>query len=884
MMLATERPDPSRTAPPPHQQRGDEQNRAPGPLGIGDARPLTILLAPTGYGKTACLADCFHREAAEQQNIGWLALEREEADPDQLAASLCRALAGWPAPSCAPSAQAILPRERLADMLDGTRMRVDGAVASIFLDDFDKIAGTAGARFVAELVGRYHKVRWVVATRIVPLHDFARLRAHGLVLIVDGTALRLPRRGYSTILGRAITAQEEERIEQVVGGWPLALRALKSELDSGCSIADGLSRIGTADSLVGDYVVAELLPSLPSAAATVLSQASILGEFDAPMVDLLCERKDSHQLLSSLGRLGPLAVRGPTGAWRLHPLVRQHLEHCLDRQPDIDLAKIRMAAFELLAERGDYIRAIKNALKGGGARAAAALIGRVGIVRLWTELGFSEMLDIVRMLPPALGAEQPSLRFCEPLGLYDCGRTTSALRLLDTIRSDVFRDFRSDRNTTARFDIEWIAIRTIINLVREVIREEDLNRLPIAAKDADSSFADIMSFVNTLLWAVAHQQWGELDQADRMVSLAEQSAPPKSPEFNGYFFGIYRGWIASAQGEPSKAIDGYRRMWNADQVDDLRCLGEVMVAEALYMQGDFAAASDQIDSWLLPLEQSQAWFDFLSAGYVTAAFLSLRNKGLPAGLAIVERMQIVARDRQAPALARLVPALKLSLLMRAGAIKTARSYEAEHQLGAACRALPQELRGSSWRERDLLRATLAEFYIHSARTKEARQCIQLLLEDAEATGRPPARLTALLLRSALIWRHGNRGSAIALLARVIEEAVVGDQRGLVWDREHLIVDMLEQMRRERPDLTPGARLLAETIIAYSKTSAKSGPNPLSPRERQVLTFVEAGNTNKQIARHLKISENTVKFHIKRIAVKLDRVGRGRASLASAGAL
>lgn len=46
------------------------------------------------------------------------------------------------------------------------------------------------------------------------------------------------------------------------------------------------------------------------------------------------------------------------------------------------------------------------------------------------------------------------------------------------------------------------------------------------------------------------------------------------------------------------------------------------------------------------------------------------------------------------------------------------------------------------------------------------------------------------------------------------------------------------------------------------------PSILTLREREIISCVEAGKTNKQIAEHLIITENTVKNHIKNILEKL----------------
>ncbi|MGB8955663.1 MAG: response regulator transcription factor [Tumebacillaceae bacterium] len=51
------------------------------------------------------------------------------------------------------------------------------------------------------------------------------------------------------------------------------------------------------------------------------------------------------------------------------------------------------------------------------------------------------------------------------------------------------------------------------------------------------------------------------------------------------------------------------------------------------------------------------------------------------------------------------------------------------------------------------------------------------------------------------------------------------------------------------------------------------PDVLTPRERQLLHCVAAGDTNRQIAVKLIIAENTVKNHIKNILEKLDLENR-----------
>ena len=59
--------------------------------------------------------------------------------------------------------------------------------------------------------------------------------------------------------------------------------------------------------------------------------------------------------------------------------------------------------------------------------------------------------------------------------------------------------------------------------------------------------------------------------------------------------------------------------------------------------------------------------------------------------------------------------------------------------------------------------------------------------------------------------------------------------------------------------------LGDTIVA-----------PLTQRERQILTYIAEGNTNKQIANILNISEQTIKNHVSAILRKLNANDRAHA--------
>lgn len=71
-----------------------------------------------------------------------------------------------------------------------------------------------------------------------------------------------------------------------------------------------------------------------------------------------------------------------------------------------------------------------------------------------------------------------------------------------------------------------------------------------------------------------------------------------------------------------------------------------------------------------------------------------------------------------------------------------------------------------------------------------------------------------------------------------------------------------------PDIVPMIVSTASNI-AFHQNPRKS----ITPREKEIITLLASGETNKQIASTLSISENTVKNHVSNIFVKLELKNR-----------
>jgi len=114
------------------------------------------------------------------------------------------------------------------------------------------------------------------------------------------------------------------------------------------------------------------------------------------------------------------------------------------------------------------------------------------------------------------------------------------------------------------------------------------------------------------------------------------------------------------------------------------------------------------------------------------------------------------------------------------------------------------------------------------------------------------------------------------------EAIRAGAKGYLLKNVHVakLLAFLHGVERGEAALTPAMtnRILHEFArLADSPKQEAAEFESLSAREVEVLQHLSAGATNREIAEHLFISENTVKNHVRNILAKLDLKSRRQAA-------
>jgi DNA-binding NarL/FixJ family response regulator len=96
---------------------------------------------------------------------------------------------------------------------------------------------------------------------------------------------------------------------------------------------------------------------------------------------------------------------------------------------------------------------------------------------------------------------------------------------------------------------------------------------------------------------------------------------------------------------------------------------------------------------------------------------------------------------------------------------------------------------------------------------------------------------------------------------------------------HLLKDATpEELARGIQAVMQGGAALEPSVAAriLGRMQEENPADELSAREREVLSLLVAGVSNKQIAAQLNLSENTIKTHLSRIFAKLNAQSRAEA--------
>jgi ATP/maltotriose-dependent transcriptional regulator MalT/DNA-binding SARP family transcriptional activator len=407
-------------------------------------RPLTLVVADAGYGKTTLLGAWVR---GLRRPVVWYSLMPSDADPVVFGRYLLEGFRRH-APRFGRDFERALEEARsgpaAAEMLGGTlaneMVGLKGPPHLLVLDDFHEAAPHPIVAGMMDTLLRHlpRTVRLVVASRTPPPLALERLRARGELFELDSGHLRLTReelrRLFEEVHHHPLDAVDLEALEQVTLGWPTAVHLAHESLrrSDQASLEEVLAQFHGSHLELHDYLSAEVYARLDEDCRRLLERTAALARFDVSLAAALTGTRSPRPLLDTLARRGLLRAfsGGAEPSYECLDLVRRFVRQQVEARGLETWRSLEGDTAAALVERGEPERALHHFLLAGRALEAARLLRQ--LARPMLDQGRAAvLLGHLTDLPVEIVREDPELSLLladahQVLGHWDQAETLYA--------------------------------------------------------------------------------------------------------------------------------------------------------------------------------------------------------------------------------------------------------------------------------------------------------------------------------------------------------------------------------------------------------------------------------------------------------------------------
>jgi len=841
-------------------------------------RRVAIVEAPPGYGKTTLAGIWAERLSSLGHGVAWLSLDTEDNSAHRLLYYLCGAInhvfpsianhcLACAAPLSTCSAQC-LASLLLADLEQHAQP------LTIFVDDYHCIADDVLIEALRFLVQRApeHVHLVFIGRKDLPEaiveHCYADDR-----LDIDAALLRFDSDETRDLLRKGGLQPEQGgdlcSIQQAADGWIAALRAylLAPAPGSGRYIPRSISNLFD-----------ELLGQLDAGTCRALCSIGLLEKFSLPLLRSLLGDSAAEALLQLLRRRQLfLNVLDEQDSWfSLHPLFREHLRSACLARDDVAARQFLLGAARWFAERQLWFDAIQLGMLSGDVEQLREWIQECATT-LMEQGDFSTLVLMEKRWKMQSGNSSLALKVTRAWAMGLALEYASAMRIAEELEAEIQQLETGEDASALHWEVQ--AIKAMLWALDD--------RYGLAAPVADACIRSGLGSPwarNVLLNILcgAHMRACRWDQLYALppTQLLQQGN-------GGYFLHecyrkslyalseFYQGRIVQGMA----TLDGLLEQADELFAPDLRRPNPVLTAlpKGLgafghYLRAEYAEADIKLQE-ALPYIKTGSFIECTAFACMTQVRLLAHQSRFAQARRVLDELESLALERRWPRLqARaLLERVRLHLIER-------KPREAN-----VCSAMLQQLARLDWPDQWVDRAYFALL---------SRLWLALDLERCDSAVLDEALAMLQQMRTSEIWMYYvelgivtgvllSRERGVASAAALLESVV-----GIVRDTGMVSLlgdlpghDIGALFARYCP---PDLQLQLADMLGLDTPVEEGGGNgallTLTVKERQVIQLVAEGKSNKQIARDLNVTPETIKSHMKNIFAKLKVDNRAQAAV------
>jgi LuxR family maltose regulon positive regulatory protein len=878
--------------------------------------PLTLLVAPAGFGKTNLLIE-WTKET--DLPVAWLTIDSDDNELSRFIRYAIGALQTLE-PGLGEEAFDLLESPKDDGWKIGLTLLINELSALpkevvVVLDDFHTLEDSVILQrmdfFLQHTPPNLHLV---IASRSEPEVDLAFLRAKGRVLELGIDDLRFTgeevERYFQEAAGLELPPETVHALEERTDGWITSLQMAAISLKDQVDPATLLANLQGKAHYLSDFLAEEVLDHQPGEIRQFLLKTSILEALSGPLCEAVV-KPDAQPgygavMLNRLehANLFITAMDEKRQWFRYHPLFADFLRQVQAQVNPAEIPELHKRA-AVWAEGNGYLNeAFRHALASRDMAWAADMIER----NVPAMINMGEMSTLARWigrLPEEITHKRPLLSLGYAWSLIVSNRLDLARDWLEDVQQSV-EQFEQQAAAAPTLDVDLSGIRGGLALCEShlAMLSGDLEKAADLSRQATGYLPEGNVYLRSLLAlddAISTAMSGDTQKTielSRATARIARQAKNRSVMIIAICEVAIMQWI---QGQLGKAWETLQRAQHLAIGPDgkphpLAGFIDIVSGEVLFERGELEEARDYLERGCQSIQS--IWYLGSLGGMTSLARLRQAQGDISGAQEIVEEVARMALRSDASQWdAALASGLAVRLAVQRNDLAAAEQWWKKG--GFPELHTPIALEDYPYHIFEYLLLAQARFLLvrgqETGKARDIKQALEwlgTLLPEAERFQRGASLIQILVLQAMAQYALGNERATKTLLRALALGEPEGFRR-FYLDEGWRLAELLRQCRAEQKEL--GGHLPSLAFIdslLESIQGAENGeqadqravegratpttarledgfPISLSAREMEVLALIAQGKSNQEISAELYLALNTVKRHAYNIYTKLE---------------
>ena len=367
--------------PPPLRSEWVARSRLLDNLRHAAERPVTLISAPAGYGKSTLVTQWL-ASGSRPATVAWISLDAADNDPARLWSHIATALdragciiprdvAGFIAAGASDLTTSVLPM-----IIDAIAARF--AHITLVIDDFQLVSADCSPTFDFLIEHLPVKAHLVLISRSDPALRLGRLRAAGKLSEIRADDLAFNVEEASSLLSHHVRLPTESVSELMrrTEGWPAGLYLATLSLAGRADPSEFVHHFSGNNRFIGEYLTEEVLSRQTEEMRNFILDASVLDRVSAPLADYMTRSRRSAHLLRELehSNLFLIPLDDEERWFRFHHLFGAVARSALESEQPDHVPELHQRAADWLSKNGYVVEAVPHALSAGAVDQAASLV------------------------------------------------------------------------------------------------------------------------------------------------------------------------------------------------------------------------------------------------------------------------------------------------------------------------------------------------------------------------------------------------------------------------------------------------------------------------------------------------------------------------------